>query len=369
LQKGEKKYYLKIVNNQNTYKGVSIEHCIRYHCQLSDTTSVLDLKLQALAYIDLFEAIFYKNKPAFVICLGDTRMCTYVASTLARRMNIEVRFIEQGPFNRTFFDHLGVNANLSVRQTFDPKSTQVPTLKVNISKTEPNYLRSPFYRVCDILLFKLFQKRRFYPPDLKYTDVNSLLFRSRQNRQLSYENENFRFLLICQLPRDVNSVVHSPHFSSTLELLKSAYKALPPKAVLVVREHPLYIGKYGTEFYDFMKEKGIKTENNIPLKTALNTSKVVIVNNSTVGFEAICHYKPTVVLGDAFYDHPSLCLKLKDKTDLNSLLTEALTYHPDKVAIDRFNAYLFKSSLIEGGIKERSLRASQTIAERLLNSC
>jgi len=365
-----KKYYRLILKTHDSYKGIPIDHCVAFHKRLSHSISDERLRLQSLAYIDLFESIYLKTQPDVLLCLGDTKMSTRVAVLLARKMNIEVRYIEQGPFNRTFFDADGVNANLSARSNFNPKTNEAASFQLQLNQAEKyrSYWRSPIYRICDILLFKLLQQTSCYPPDLKYTDINSLKFRKQPKELNDEEMGNNRFLLICQLPTDVNTVMHSPFFDSQFEILQATYNALPDNSKLVVREHPLCIGKYEPQFYQFINENDITIENSIQLNAALQASKVIIVNNSTVGYEAVCNYKTTVVLGNAFYDHSSLCLKLQNRKDLTILLREALNYRPDKAAIDRFNAYLCKSSLIEGGIKERELRASHSIAERLLST-
>jgi capsular polysaccharide export protein len=169
-----------------------------------------------------------------------------------------------------------------------------------------------------------------------------------------------------QVPLDVNTIYHSPIFKSHTEIIKSIVSNLPIKTTLIVREHPLYINKYGRSFYDFVKKNGIIIDNTTPLNKTLELAKVVIVNNSTVGIEAILNYKTTVVLGNAFYDHTNICLKLRTKNELKTLLEKALTYTPNKEEINNFKHLLFTAVLLEGSITDKKLKSSKHIANHLL---
>jgi capsular polysaccharide export protein len=161
-------------------------------------------------------------------------------------------------------------------------------------------------------------------------------------------------------------IYHSPIFKSHTEIIKSISSNLPQNTTLIVREHPLYINKYENSLYNFVKENEIIIDNATPLNKAIDLAQVVIVNNSTVGIEAILKYKTTVVLGNAFYDHPNICLKLKTKNELETLIEKALTYRPNKEAINNFKHLLFTSVLLEGSITEKDLKSSKHIANHLL---
>ncbi|WP_115461654.1 capsular polysaccharide export protein, LipB/KpsS family [Winogradskyella aurantiaca] len=357
----KRRHYSRLYETTRTYKGVTIEEVISYHTLLSSSNSVKQLSLQAFAYIDIVDQSFAQFNPDYIICIGDTKMCIQIAVALAKARDIEIRYIEQGPFSRTFYDKKGVNANLSMRNQSMMNTSTFNSQKKIISV---KYRRSPLYRFIDMAFMYSLEKTRIYPPDLKYTDVNSFRL-SKQMTPINLKAGN-RFLLVCQIPADVNSIIHSPHFQSHVDILKQVHQHLPSNSYLVVREHPLFLGKYHKEFYNYIKQHSIEIENHSDLNNAISESTVVLVNNSTVGFESICLYKTTVVLGNAFYDNNQICLKLKNQTELKKLLLNSLSYIPNKKSIDKFKDLLFNSVLIEGGISDKYLIASKIIVRDLI---
>ncbi len=370
LVRRKKDYYTSIINETQTYKGILFNDYIKFHIGLNKNISTVSLQLQALAYLDVFEIIFNKEQPDCLISIGDSRLCIEIALALAKQKNIKTYYIEQGPFNTTFFDNVGVNANLSIRnQTdFDTTIEMNPTIDIDLKSKSIKYNRSPVYRGLDMLLMSLFELNNLYPPDLKFTDLNS----SRLKKIKPTENEVLKksnhpiILLVLQVPLDVNMIYHSPIFKSHTEIIKSIVSNLPINTTLIVREHPLYIKKYERSLYDFVKESGITIDNVTSLYKAIEVAEVVIVNNSTVGIEAILNYKTTVVLGNAFYDHANICLKLRTENELETLLEKALSYTPNKEEINNFKRLLFTNVLLEGYITDKDLKSSKHIANHLL---
>jgi len=370
LVRRKKDLYTKVINETTIYKGISFNDYIKFHLGLNKNISPLSLKLQALAYVDIFDSIFNKEQPDCIISIGDSRLCIEIAIATAKLKNIKVYYIEQGPFNTTFFDDVGVNANLSIRnQTdFDSANKINSHIDIDLKLKSIKYHRSPIYRGLDMLLMSLFELNILYPPDLKFTDLNSSRLRKikpKENEILKKSNHPI-ILLVLQVPLDVNMIYHSPIFNSHTEIIKSISSNLPINTRLIVREHPLYIKKYERSLYHFVKENGIIIDNATPLNIAIEFADVVVVNNSTVGIEAILKYKATVVLGNAFYDYPNICLKLKTKNELETLIEKALTYSPNKEAINNFKHLLFTRVLLEGSITDKDLKSSKHISNHLL---
>ncbi|WP_439151668.1 capsular polysaccharide export protein, LipB/KpsS family [Winogradskyella sp.] len=369
LARKNKNHYKEIIETQDQYKGLYFNNLTKFHVALDDRISTEALQLQALAYIDVFDTIYSKFQPDYIISIGDSRMCIEIGIALAKLKNITVFYIEQGPFNTTFFDNKGVNANISIREDFktlDLKEDANFSSIAVINKTK-KYNRSPLYRGLDMIIKSLFEKTRFYPPDLKFTDINS--YTSKRwiiNKEHSSTLHKPIYLLILQVPLDVNMICHSPFFKTHLDIVKSVYKNLPEGIDLVIREHPLYIKKYESELYDFVSKNNILIDNLTNLDESLKTAKVVIVNNSTVGIEALLNYKTVVVLGNAFYDDKKIVLKLKSKDELKVVLESALKYQPNKINIDNFKALLFNKVLLDGTISDKNLKSSRAIADYII---
>ena len=362
----KKKYYQSIIKDGNTYQGINYNEFIQFHLGLNKNISKTDLQYQSLAYIDFFNNFFESQKPDFLISISDSRMCVEIAVALARQKGVKVFYIEQGPFNTTFFDDQGVNANLSIRKNSSVENT-IPSKSNDISKPV-KYSRSPFYRGFDILFMKLFEKTKLYPPDLKYTDINTYRKRTSRPKPL-FDIKNLDYVLFAlQIPLDVNMIYHSPIYNSHLEIIKDLSENLPTSLKLVVREHPLYIGKYDKEVYSYIEDHNIIIDNFSPLDDALENATIVVVNNSTVGIEAIFKYKPVVVLGNAFYDNDKVCIKINNKEEVGELLQIALTKTKNKLEIDRFKNSLYNSVMLEGGITDKNLVSSKTIANHLISN-
>jgi len=360
-----KKKYQKYLEN-GIYKEVNFNQLI-----LSDSTNKINLKYQAMAYIDILEKKLHGVN--ILILIGDLRLPFEIAKEIAYRNSIKIYYLEQGPFNTTFIDTKGVNCNATIRN-FKPDNDFNEEKKLFVSKLlnapkRKKYLRSPIYRGFDYLFDFIFEKSLIYPPDLKINDPffvkkNKLITKKTIDLK-QVKNKNI-FLLICQVPFDVNMTHHSPHFKNHYEIIKAVYHNLPENSILIVREHPVYKGKYEKEFYEFiLKYESIYIDNSQDLNTILNWTHAVIVNNSTVGLEAITKRKAVLVLGDAYYDSSNLCLKLKNKKELKDLLIDVLSYTPNKNIVTNFLHEFFTKQVVEGYITDKKLIAAESIYNRI----
>lgn len=360
------KKYKAVLKNANTYKGITYDNYITFHEQLN--VSKTALQLQALAYIDIFHGMFKTQQTDVLITIGDSRLCVEIAIAVAKTYTIKIYYIEQGPFGTTFFDSEGVNANLSIRNSeiFQPKNTKKTKFEIDINNNQKSYKRSPVYRGFDMLFKLLFENTKIYPPDLRFTDLNTFNTQKKDIPKTNLPADIPVFLLILQVPVDVNMIYHSPNFKTHAEIVKHVYNSMPKNGLLVIREHPLYINKYESELYNFTKSHNIIIDNTTTLSAMLKKAGIVIVNNSTVGFEAIINCKTVVVLGNAFYDNDAICLKLKSKTELKSLLNDASNFKPNVSKINAFKTLLCNTVLLNGSIKDEDLKSSKTIANHLL---
>ena len=366
--KHRKKYH-KIISSETHYKGFHIENLISLYKE-NNSNSIIK---QALAYIDILDE---KLKDVDILLLiGDLRLPVEIAKTIAEKQKITTYFIEQGPYQTTLFDAQGVNANASIRgyqSTETKNSTEKEDFINHFTNREKKkkYNRSPLYRGLDYFLEALLSKTPILPPDLK---INNPLFKYKNQRLASKSFSNYKsttskniFLLICQVPFDVNMTHHSPFYKNHEEILEDVYSHLPENSILVVREHPIYKGKYGTRFYNYiLNNKTIFLDTHQDFSKILSTTNVVIVNNSTVGLEAIVQNKTVVALANSYYDSSDICLKLAEKAQLNLLLKKALTYKIDKTSKVNFLYNFFKHHLIEGFITDEYLTAPKTIAEKI----
>lgn len=364
----QRQHYLEVCRTQNDYHRIDFKSLIKFHQALNPSISTENLQLQALSYIDLFIEIFKTNTPDFVVLVGDSRLAVETCAAVAKRHGIPIFYIEQGPFNTTIFDIKGVNANAVFRTQIATLMTQATeTASLNWLNTQTKkYRRSPFYRICDVILEKIQGKKASFPPDLIQTDVNIFKTKFKKQSTNSFQKtDKTVYLLILQVPFDVNMIYHSPYFSTHLELITKVYNNLPEDCELVIREHPVYRGMYATEMYQYIHKNNLISDNRSSLDEALSYADVVIVNNSTVGIQAISKHKKLVVLGNAVYDYEGVCLKHKGEK-LNQLLRNALQFTVNKDSVQKFLSIFKQTSLIDGAITDQDLTASKGVANQLI---
>ncbi len=365
-----KKRYSEIIENGSTYKGVEFQKFIKFHKKLNAKISKKDLLLQAVSYIDILHKEFTQFEPDIVLLVGDARLAIEITKTLAKLFNVTTYFIEQGPFGTTFFGNTGANANLKLNINYnneiEEKIKVELTNRINRSPVK-RYNRSFVYRGIDFFVAALFENSFIFPPDLKHSDVFPNLSKSyKQLHPIQLEGEHTVYLLILQVPVDVNMISHSPNFKSHYSIVKAVYENLPDNSMLILREHPVYIGKYEDELYEYARNHRIDFDNSTELKESLINADVVVVNNSTVGIEAIALNKTLVVLGNAYYDHPEICIKFNGDNDLGQIMQFASNYNPNKENIYVFLNELFNNQLIEGQITGYDLAASRTISNKII---
>ena len=368
LANKRKERYLEIIGQGDFYKSINFTELIKYHLKINQPHYKESLQIQALSYIDLYFEIFKKSKPDAILIIGDSRLAVESAIAVAKKLNIQILYLEKGPFNTTILDKQGVNANASIKsylKTISLKNKLNSNIDWIYQKTD-NYLRSPLYRLSDVLFDILFHNSSFYPPDLVNIDVNRLKKKHqhiKNNKRILHHGKK-RYLLIFQIPNDVNSILHSPYFENHFELLKSVHQNLPENTQLIVREHPLYKGLYGENIYSYVNEQNILLDRHNSIKDALQNADVVIVNNSTTGIEALANFKTLLVLGDTYYAHPDVCL-IYNGENLKEFLEKSLRFKVDNQSCIKLLNLIKEQFLIEGSITEKKLRAAESIAKIL----
>ena len=363
--------YNEFLNNK-FYKGINLDNIIRYHLYLEPSLE-LKLKKQALSYIDIIEEYLNKYNPDVLILSGDSRMSIEIFNFFAKKLKIQTFHFEQGPFGTTILDRKGVNANASIRDKKDFKiESELSEIKKEIDiffnrKKSVKYKRNPLYRGSDYLLEKGFKYFNIIPPDTligKVVNANIPEYKLLSNKW--YEDKKV-YLLILQVPHDVNMVYHSPFYKNHYSIVKDVYSSLPDDSQLVVREHPLFKKKYEPELYKFMSKEQITLDCN-GLYDSIDKCNVVIVNNSTVGIEAILKLKPVVILGNSYYDNDLICIKLKNKGDLKGLLkvaSEKIVNENDVFSFLHYFVYIF---LIDGHFRDKKISSSSgRIIEKITN--
>jgi len=362
-----KKKYITIIDSSDIYKNICYKTLIKFHDNLNAKISKKNLLIQTLSYIDFFEEYLNENEIDLILLIGDSRLCIEVCIALCKKSKIKIYFIEQGPFNTTIFNDTGVNANIQINPNLNAipsHETDVTIKKLLNSSKNKKYNRFFVYRGLDFLIMKIINNCYLFPPDLKFTDVLPSFFKNSKNISPTKRDRNNKiYLLVLQVPMDVNMIYHSPNFKNHYEIVKSIHENLPINAQLLIREHPIFRGKYEKELYEYLNDHNLAIDKNKNINASLKLADVVIVNNSTVGLQAITFQKPVVVLGNAYYDNSKICLKYNSNNNLKYILNISHSFKPEKNIIFSFlNEFFFKYS-VAGNIDDQNLIAAKTISD------
>lgn len=360
-----KSYELKLAQTNTDF---DLDKLISYKLRENQQLKAKPLKLLALAYIDIYTKIFNQFKPDVLCCVGDSRLAVKIAIAIAKEKNMPCYFIEIGPFQTTIFDSVGVNANAAINnenlipQLQKSKFQNISEVFQNRDETKEAYHRSPIYRGVDYSLGALLNCTKLYPPDLAYQHPTF----NGENKSIQAPLKQNKYLLIGQVPDDVNMSYHSPYFDDFETLLKAVYLNLPENSSLSFREHPHFTGKHKKDFYTFITENKINLDNDTALDQLITSHDIIVVNNSTVGLESIAKQRTVVVLGNAYYALPQLCLKLHKIENLRATLEKALAFSPDpKIVADYFD-YLLNAYFITGRLVDQDQKSAKKIAHFLI---
>lgn len=334
----------------------SLKKIVSYH-----TASGCDPKIIneiALKYLNFYTEFFKRTKVDFVILSGDTRLQVKTLEYVAKKHNIGVLYFEQGPLNTTILDEKGVNANCSFRQDGKTISDDKELKKAKLIKPKKwnGYKK---YRFLDFVFENLFFEKF---KELNVIKINHLNQRNKNNKTSNVQD--CYCLLVLQVPEDVNMLCHSPFFSNHLDIVKSVYEALPNDISLVIREHPLYAGRYEDELYVYANKNQISFDKSVSLNESISKSSFVVVNNSTVGVESIVLGKPIVVLGNSYYDDPKFVFKFNGNNLIELMsLANSMPNIPLNTSY-RIN-YLFKECFISGHFRDADVKRFNGISSVL----
>lgn len=350
-----------------------IEWLIEYHEKRFYGLYKLALKVKAKIYFCYMFEWAKKNNADMFIISGDSRLISRIAKLVAEKLKIKTLFFEQGPNGTTILDPIGVNANCSFRK-------MVPIRRAayeNFSTTKKNtvHKRSNIYRISDYLIDMLLPNFLF--PEIVENNIKSSLKKiwGKKNKVVreggpsrSFFEKKF-ILLILQVPNDANMILHSPYYNSQKQIVADVIDNVPDDTMLIIREHPLYIRSYDKNVYFRASQaKNVRIDNDTPLSTLLDKATLVIVNNSTVGFEAILHQKPTLVLGDSYYDSCKLVTKWDGVSPLDVVIKRAIKFNPVKADYDDYISWMFSKNFIPGHFRSECLDdLSKSIFKRILD--
>ena len=129
-----------------------------------------------------------------------------------------------------------------------------------------------------------------------------------------------------------------PHCSDQAWVVGQVAGALPHGYDLVVKEHPVAVGRYGLRL--LARLRGIPNVRLVDPYTGshelISAASAVAVVSSTVGLEALLYEKPVLTLGRPYYAGFGVTVDLESFRDIRSRMPELLEFQPDPGLIRRF---------------------------------
>jgi hypothetical protein len=129
-----------------------------------------------------------------------------------------------------------------------------------------------------------------------------------------------------------------PHCADQASLVEQVAAALPPGYDLVVKEHPLSIGRNPLGMLARLRR--IDNVRLVAPHTSshhlIDASDAVTVISSTVGLEALLYEKPVMTLGRPFYAGAGVTLDVESFREIRTAVPELLRFRPDRERIARF---------------------------------
>jgi hypothetical protein len=157
-----------------------------------------------------------------------------------------------------------------------------------------------------------------------------------------------------------------PHCEDQASLVEQVSDALPAGYDLVIKEHPMSIGRNGLG----MLRRLVKRENVRLVEPwtssheLIRASSGVAVIGSTVGLEALLYARPVLTLGRPFYAGFGVTLDVDSFSEITEKVPALLQFRPDRETILRFLAAAMRACYpgVPGGVDSSDANAATLAA-------
>jgi hypothetical protein len=129
-----------------------------------------------------------------------------------------------------------------------------------------------------------------------------------------------------------------PHCEDQASLVEQVADALPPGHDLVLKEHPMSVGRNSLALLRRLRSRpNVRiVKPTVSSHELIKRAEAVAVISSTVGLEAFLYEKPVLTLGQPFYSGYGVTLDVDSFRELRAKVPELLRFRPDPEQIRRF---------------------------------
>jgi hypothetical protein len=136
-----------------------------------------------------------------------------------------------------------------------------------------------------------------------------------------------------------------PHCADQASLVEQVADALPQGHDLVLKEHPMSVGRNSIGLLQRLRQRpNVRLVNPYTSTHELiRNSEGVVVISSTVGLEALLYEKPVLTLGEPYYAGFGVTLDLRSLAEIRTRVPELLDFRPDVERIRQFLGLCLRS--------------------------
>ena len=129
-----------------------------------------------------------------------------------------------------------------------------------------------------------------------------------------------------------------PHTADQASLVEQVADALPPGYDLVLKEHPMSVGRNSLALLRRLRSRPNihLVEPHTSTHELIRGAEAVAVISSTVGLEALLYEKPVLTLGQPFWSGYGITVDVDSFRELREKLQELFVFRPDPERIRRF---------------------------------
>lgn len=315
------------------------------------TKNPANLARQAEKNYPLLEAFIDSNKLDAIFVWNGSDLIPGIAVYIAKKRGVKIIYAENGLFPDTMqMDREGVNAKSSLSRRFKDYSpaerfsdNRFFLRKKEAEETRKNY-GSPRKKIKKSFLSLLKKEWMAWIKKISVVKKASpLCFAS------NIPSNPFIFLPL-QVSRDSNLLINSPVYGKNqillvLDLLK-AIEGLEGEYKLVIKTHP---GEEDSSYLDSfinLSDRLVILGDQFSTIDIVNQSNAVVTINSTVGFESIAQYKPTLMVGENYYYCESFIKKINKREELASALMNAVSMNIDEGMVNRYLEEVYSHTVV-----------------------
>jgi hypothetical protein len=138
-----------------------------------------------------------------------------------------------------------------------------------------------------------------------------------------------------------------PHCVDQASILEQVADALPQGYDLVLKEHPMSVGRNSFRLLRRLRERrNVRlVEPHTSSHELIRSAEAIAVISSTVGIEALLYGKPVLTLGQPFYAGYGVTIDVSSFAEIRGRIPELLRFRPDPELIVRFLAAAMRVTL------------------------